>query len=140
MTFKDYSKKQWQLFKQSFSKLDRRFIYILLLEIGLIALIIIGTLLWNKSLMAMITEFQGGQSMMSPGQQPDFLAMQIPDKGLVKIAERYILSTVFLVIYLLLAWSLMKQAIYSVLNRVKCRWKTSWKFLVTRDPATFALK
>jgi len=118
--------------KESFTKLDRRFIYITLLEIALIIITLVVLYAWNNRVMSIGNDIDQLKSQLSPfgGNVTNLYSAQLRDDTAVTIFTRVILSSAVAILFIIFVWTILKNKIYNMLTATKFSWRTYWRFVV----------
>jgi hypothetical protein len=97
----------------------------------LIALIAVGMLIWQKAFYSMMTDLTGvTDQIKSLGDSTSMYGVQLRDEAASEVTVKFFLNSMALIIYLLLVVSLLNNAIYNKINRIKSSARTWWRFLV----------
>jgi hypothetical protein len=122
---------QIRLLKDSFTKLDKRFLHVLLLEILLIALIFSGLFFWRGSIMSIGNDIDQLQEQMSAlGGLESAYGMQVRDEVVIQVATKAFIASMLLLLYLILVWTLVKNKIYNKTTNTSFSKHTYWRFLL----------
>lgn len=125
-----YIKKEWDFLKVSF-RLDRRFWYVLLLELALIFLIFLGYYVLSFNLNEMAGELAGvTQSLSSQSQLTDVLLLEGLKSDLQSFYTTVVAYIALFVVFAMLVWTAVKSFIYVVVNRTRCSMALYWRFIL----------
>ncbi|MFC1741001.1 hypothetical protein ACFL3V_00505 [Nanoarchaeota archaeon] len=117
--------------KESFIRIDRRLLYVVLLEFLLIALLVIGGFTWNRSIMSLDDDISGLRTQMeSFGDYASSFGTPISDQVMAKVLGTFFFSTVLLILFIIAVWTFIKNRIYDTLLKTGFAWGVYWRFVV----------
>jgi hypothetical protein len=123
--------RQVQILKDSFMKIDKKFFYVVLLELLLLSLIFAGSLVWNRKIVSISQDIEELQNQLNAiGGLSSVYGVQMRDDTAVEIFTRVIFSSVIFALFALIAWTLIKNRIYNIATKTKFSKSTYWRFLV----------
>ncbi len=130
MTVKAFLKRELDLFTRSFVGIDRRFLYVFLFEVLLISAILLSLSAWQDSILSIGGDIASFRSDLEQASVGSLYAVQMRDDVAVDILGKVVTSSVLLGLFIILAWTLIKQKVYCVVNRIKFTKAVYWRFLI----------